>query len=479
METSREFESILAYFKEISAIPRCSGDEKAVSDYLLGFAQSRGIEVRQDEHLNILMKRPASPGREASPTVLLQGHMDMVCVKTEDSDHDFETEGLDLYEEDGFLKARNTTLGADNGIAVAYIMALMASRDLSLPALEGLVTTAEETGMDGAVGLDASDIRARVLVNLDSEEEGVFLASCAGGVNNRIRLPLRWEAPAGMDKAFKLRIGGLTGGHSGADIDKNRANAIKLAGRLLEALDPKRFRLFDAKGGNKRNAIPDYCALWVACSEAESEALAETVRAWEAVFRKESGQVEPDLVIRLEASEPARRILEPRSLRALTDLLRLMPAGIQTMSPGIPGLVESSVNPGVLAFEKDSAVLSSSVRSSVRSLKDEINGRIACLCRLVGADMSLDSDYPEWTYNPHSPVRELMMKTYEEMYGKPASVEAIHAGLECGLLGEKMPGIDMISLGPDMFDVHSTRERLDLASVDRTWQLLKKTLERI
>lgn len=479
MESTKETDRIFEYFHAISRIPRCSGNEKAVSDYLVAFAESRGIEVFQDEYLNVVMKKPASEGYEDAPAVMLQGHMDMVCVKTEDSCHDFETEPLEIIEEEGFLKAVGTTLGADNGIAVALIMAFMAAENLRHPALEGVITTCEETGMDGALGLDGNKLKSKILVNLDSEEEGVFLASCAGGVNNLVRIPIRWEKPLAYEKAFRIRIRGLRGGHSGADIDKRRGNAIMLMGRLFESIEGQKFQVFDLRGGNKRNAIADASEVRISCPESGAEKLEKTLRHLESIFREEFGPAEPDLEILMEEIDLGIRVIEEKSLARLMNLLRLIPDGIQTMSARIPGLVESSTNVGVMRIEGNEILLSSAVRSSTKSLKEEINHRIGKLCRLLEAEMILDADYPEWTYRPDSPVRDIFMDAYEELFEKKAIVGAVHAGLECGFMGEKIPGIDMIALGPDMFDVHSPRERLDMASVERTWLLVKTALEKI
>ena len=479
MEETKAIDSILGYFREICKIPRCSGNEKAVSDFLLDFAERQGMEVIQDDSLNIIMKKPATIGYESSPVLMLQGHMDMVCVKEEKSKHDFESSPLLIEERDGFLSACNTSLGADNGIAVAYMMAIVADKTLKHPALECVITTSEETGMDGVIGLDTKGLKAKTLINLDSEEEGVFLASSAGGINNKVKLHVELENEFDGDCCRKICIKGLRGGHSGSEIDKGRGNAIKLAGRLLSKLDPSGFRLLDIYGGSKRNAIAEHCCIEIVHSSEYAEALDKTINRMEKIFRSELRSTEPELKIEIEEKLKKNGMMDKRSTENLISFLRLMPNGVQTMSADILGLVESSINLGVINKDGNELVINSSVRSSIKSLKDEINGRVGNLCRLLGADMKLEADYPGWEFVLESNIREIMKKTYMNLFGKEPLVQAIHAGLECGFLKEKMPDLDIISIGPDMFDVHSTRERLDIASTERTWQLIVKTLENI
>ncbi|MBK5252446.1 MAG: aminoacyl-histidine dipeptidase [Peptostreptococcaceae bacterium] len=479
MEETKGIDSILGYFREICKIPRCSGNEKAVSDFLLNFAVSHGVEAIRDDSLNIIMKKPATIGYESSPAVMLQGHMDMVCVKTAESEHDFESNPLDIEEMDGFLSARETSLGADNGVAVAYIMAIVADKKLKHPALECVITTSEETGMDGVIGLDTEGLKSKILINLDSEEEGVFLASSAGGVNNQVNMHVSWENAFTNGYCSEICIKGLKGGHSGSEIDKGRGNAIKLMGRLMAELDGRGFRLLSIDGGSKRNAIAGHCRVQVVSSREYADALDEIVVRMEGVFRNELKSSEPELKIEIEEKSIKSVMLDKASMENLVSFLRLVPCGVQTMSGDVPKLVESSINLGVIKTEGNDIIITSSVRSSVESLKNEINGRIGSLCGLLQADMKLEADYPGWEFVSESYIREIMKKTYGQLFGKEPVIKAIHAGLECGFLKEKMPGLDIISIGPDMFDVHSTRERLDIASTERTWQFIVKTLENI
>jgi len=470
---------MLQYFREISKIPRCSGNEKAISDFLLAFARENEIEAQQDESLNIIMKIPASKGYEDAPVVMLQGHMDMVCVKTEESSHDFENDPLKLVEKDGFICAEGTSLGADNGVALAYIMAVAADKSLRHPELECLVTTSEETGMEGVIGLKTEKLNAGILINLDSEEEGVFLSSSAGGVNNITRIDVRRKREPWHECCHEICIKGLKGGHSGAEIDKGRANAISLMGRLLAELDPGVFGIAGIYGGTKKNAIADRCCAEIVSSFESAEGLKETAGRMEKIFKNEFKSVDPELEIQISESSSKRESFDKASAEKLVAFLRLVASGVQTMSKEVPGLVESSINLGLAATNENQIEITASVRSSVKSLKDEINGRVALICSLLGAEMELNSDYPGWEFVSESRIRDVMKDSYMELYGKEPSVEAIHAGLECGFLKEKMPDLDIIAIGPDMSDVHSTRERLDMASAERTWRLLIKTLENI
>ena len=479
MEDKKAMEAIVQYFKDISKIPRCSGNEKAVSDFLLGFAGECGIEAIQDEYMNIIMKIPASEGYEKAPTVMLQGHMDMVCVKTEETVHDFETDPLQLQEKDGFISAVGTSLGADNGIAVAYMMAIAADRELRHPELECVITTSEETGMDGAIGLEIENLKAEILINLDSEEEGVFLASSAGGVNNIVKFDVKRGNGFGNECCNQITIKGLMGGHSGSEIDKGRANAINLMGRFMAELDPDVFGIMSINGGTKRNAIADRCCIEIVSSLESVKALEDKAREMEERFRKEFKSAEPELKIEISKASSNGGTIDKKSMEKLVRFLRLVPSGVQTMSPDVPGLVDSSINLGIIRTRDNQIEIASSVRSSLKSLKDEINGRVALICSLIGAEMELESDYPGWEFVSKSYIRDVMKDAYRELFGKEPSIEAIHAGLECGFLKEKMPHLDIISMGPDMSGVHSARERIDKASAERTWDLLVKTLEKI
>lgn len=471
-------EKVFKYFHEISQIPRGSDDEKRISDYLVDFAKKRNLEVIQEPCLNVIIKKPATPGYEHIPAVILQGHMDMVCVKREGSNHDFSKDPVELWVDGDFLKAKETTLGADNGIAVAMALAIVDSDDLCHPALEILVTVAEETGMDGAGNLIPENLSGKTLINIDSEEEGVMLASCAGGVNNIVKLPVAWTT-ASKETYKKLTIKGLLGGHSGIEINKNRANAIKLMGRVLRALEAEDVEVTAVNGGEKMNAITKFCHATIGYNKSEEAAVCAVIKNMESMFQNEFAAADPGIFFECVDVEKPEQVYGAVTLKQLVSILRLLPNGVQTMNHVISGLVESSNNIGVLTTEADMIVMNNAVRSSVKSLKAEINERIKMLAEMNGATSSLVSDYPEWAFQLESPIRDLMQAVYMDLNGKEMHVDAIHAGLECGLLTEKVGNIDMVSIGPNLYDVHTPEEKLSISSTERVYNFLVEVLKRM
>lgn len=470
-------------FEAVSGIPRGSGYNTKISDFLHNFAKEHGIKVRRDQAENVIMVRDASPGMENCTPVMLQGHMDMVCEKEPGCSHDFTKEGLDLICQDGWISANGTTLGADDGIAIAYIMALMADPDLVCPRIEAVITTDEETGMNGASALDTSDLKAGYLLNIDSEEEGIFLTSCAGGLNCVGTVPISREPYSGW--RVRLSIQGLQGGHSGAEIHKNRINAVVLLGRILQEMEEYGdFRLFHAEGGNKDNAIPaSACAELVLSDQLD-------MRQWSHAFKeisdrctKELCAAEPGILLHVSIdgqSEKQTSIFDAlckESDRRIKDLLFLTQTGVVVMSTRIKGLVESSQNLGIFRLKEQEAVIHVSVRSSITSSKYYLKNRIKRLIELCGGTCEACSEYPAWEYRETSKLREYLSETYEAMFGKKPVFEAIHAGLECGLISEKMPDLDMVSLGPDILDIHTPRERMNVESVKRYYQLIRYLLE--
>ncbi|WP_430884631.1 aminoacyl-histidine dipeptidase [Fusibacter sp. JL216-2] len=489
-------EAVFRHFEALTQIPRESGNEKAVSDYLVEFAKKNKLEVIQEDCLNVIIKKPGTEGYETAPHVILQGHMDMVCVKREDLDFDFNTDPIPVVVEGDFVRTEGTTLGADNGIAVAMAMAILESKDMAHPPLTALITVAEETGMDGVLGLEPDHISGDILINIDSEEEGTLLASCAGGVNNIVKLPIeRKESLAGAYYALKIK--GLKGGHSGMEINQNRASAIKLLGRLLEKLcEHSDLEVIEVSGGDKMNAIAKYAEAVVGLKGQSAEGinlsekdLKALVKNLDEAFKNEYESSDPGIELVVEAlskaslesneSKYAGMALSQTTVDQLVSILRLMPYGVQTMSANIEGLVESSNNIGVLRMREDHIEFSSAVRSSVKSLKEEINGRIQHICNLTGASMELVSDYPEWPYKVESPIREIMKKKWKTLYDSDIKVDAIHAGLECGLLKEKVGDIDMVSLGPNLYDVHTPMEHMSIGSVERIYAFLVEVLKDI
>lgn len=468
---------VFSFFEEITKIPHESGNEKAISNFLVNFAKERNLEVVQDDELNVIIKKPATPGYENVSPVIIQGHMDMVCEKNKDTKHDFEKDPLELRIVEDYVYANGTTLGADNGIAVAYGLAVLDSKDIPHPALEVLITTGEETGMYGAIAVDPKNLDGKILLNIDSEEEGIFLVSCAGGVTNYVTINNQWENT--NNPGLKLEIKGLRGGHSGMEIIKQRGNANKLMGRLLNSISKEvQFNIAHISGGAKNNAIPREAEVILTADNTSIEKIKNIANNTINIFKEELRVEDPD--VKLEISEAkADKQLNCEVTKSIVNFLNLMPNGIQTMSKDIEGLVESSLNLGVISFSEEKVIFESAIRSSVKTLKNEIVDRVETLSKLVGAEMTNDSDYPEWQYEPNSKIRDICIQTYKEITGEEPKVDAIHAGLECGLLKEKMPDVDMISFGPNLYDVHTPQEHMSITSVQNVWEFIQRLLKNI
>jgi len=468
--------SVFRFFEMICAVPHGSGNTKAISDLCCAFARERGLAYSQDSANNVVITAPATPGYEDAPTVIIQGHLDMVCAKAPDCDKDMRTEGLDLFTQGDFLGARGTSLGGDDGIAVAMMLALLDDPTLPRPRLEAVFTADEEIGMLGATALDTSALQGRTMLNIDSEAEGVFTVSCAGGALATLRWSAEFEElPSQM---LHLHMNGLHGGHSGTEIDKGRANANILMGRLLRALSGVcSLRLCALQGGTADNAIACDCRAAVAIDPDDMDAAMQTVQIQSDIFRKEFSQTEESLSVSasFDGEAPCRALTldaSQRIIRALT----LVPNGIQSMSRVIPGLPETSLNLGVLSLNNDGALMRFCVRSSVDSRKEKQLDRLRCVAEVTGAACEISGVYPAWEYLEHSPLRERMTAVYRAQYGCEPKIDAIHAGLECGILAEKLPGLDCVSFGPDIPDIHTERERLGISSVQRTWALLLEVL---
>ena len=471
-----EPQRVFHWFEEICRIPHGSGHTKALSDYLVSFAEKRGLAVRQDALGNVIMKKPATPGYESAPAVLLQGHMDMVCEKEPGCEKDMDTQGLDLAVDGDTVYAVGTTLGADDGIAVAMILALLESEELPHPALEAVLTVDEETGMTGASGIDVSDLRSRLLINLDSEVEGIFTAGCAGGAMSRISLPVKREAFAG--ELCEITVSGLTGGHSGIEIDQGRANADVLLGRVLYAVSrAAAMRMVSVAGGNMDNAIPT-TATAVLMVESREEAAA-ACRAMEAVFRREYAVADGNVTVEISPLQAGPLPMDADSTRRVLTLLQCAPNGVQEMSREVEGMVQTSLNLGILTTTEGGVQASFCVRGNINSQKEMLLHRLELLGEALGGTYSVSGVYPAWEYRADSPLRSLMSEIFAEQYGHAPTVEVIHAGVECGLLADKLPGLDCVSIGPDLTQIHTPRERMHIASVRRTWALVTETLRRI
>lgn len=468
---------VFHFFEEICGIPHGSGNVKAISDYCVAFAKERGLEVYQDEVYNVIIKKPASPGMETAPGVILQGHLDMVCEKNADVDFDFEKDGLRLAVDGDDIHAQGTTLGGDDGIAVAMGLAILDDDSIPHPPLEVLFTTEEETGMDGAQNLDCSKLNAQYMINIDSEEEGVITAGCAGGLKSHAVIPAQWMEYSGTE--YAVEISGLLGGHSGTEIHLGRANANKLMGRLLFALSKDvEFALVHIQGGAKDNAIARDAKAVVVIPQDQCHKAEEIVNACAADFQNEYRACDPKVTVSFSKKETYKgRALTFSSAQKVIYLLLNTPYGVQSMSAELPGLVESSLNLGVVTMDQDSVTLTWAVRSSVSSRKWLINDQLMYMTEMLGGTYTYGGDYPAWAYRSKSLLRDLAVDTYEEMFGKKPQVCTIHAGLECGLFAEKMPQEDMISIGPDIKDIHTPGERLSISSTKRTFDYVCRMLK--
>lgn len=471
-----EPQSVFSFFEEICAIPHGSGNTKRISDYLMDFAAKRGLEAYQDELNNVVIIKEAAPGYEAAEPVILQGHMDMVCEKTPGCPKDMAEEGLDLAVEGDTIYAKDTTLGGDDGIAVAMGLALLDAKDLGHPRLEVLFTVDEEVGMTGADGMDVSMLRARRMLNLDSEAEGIFTVSCAGGCMSKCAMPISREECAWARMA--ITVGGLEGGHSGMEIHKGKGNAAMLLGRVLAAAAKEtELRVVSVYGGLKDNAIPREATAVIAA--ADPNAAAAAVNAMDAALKREYRAADGGVFVECSAACAEGDPMDADSTRRTIALLTCAPNGVQEFSHEIEDLVQTSLNLGVLNSDEGTVNATFCVRSSVESQKQMLRDRLECLMGILGGSVEVSGDYPAWEYRADSPLRELMAEVYREQYGKEPKIEAIHAGLECGLFAGKLPGLDCVSIGPDLTEIHTTREKMHISSVRRVWEMTVEVLRRM
>lgn len=467
-------EKVFYYFEELTRIPRGSGNEKQVSDYLYNLAKGKGWDVIQDKSLNIIIKKPAASGYENAPAVMLQGHMDMVCEKNEGIEHDFEKDPIKLRIADGCIYATDTTLGADNGIAVAMALAVLDDETLKHPALEVLITTDEEVGMTGAEEVDGSLFKSKYLLNLDSEEEGVFISGCAGGCEVTVKVPVKTQNV--NKEAYKLTVKGLLGGHSGMEINKERGNANKILGRvmydLIEDTD-----LVSIKGGSKKNAIPREANAIITVNN--SDAVENKLKYWNEILKNEFSFTDPSINVFMEKLNYKTNPIEKDLYRKAVAAINVTPTGVLSKSTAID-LVISSNNLGVIETDKDYIYMYNNSRSSVETLLTHgFAPSMKQLCDALNIECEIGGYYPGWEYVKDSALRELCKDTYKDVYKKDAKIEAIHAGLECGLLMKKIEGLDAISMGPDTWDVHSPNEHVGIQSVENCYKLVCEILKRI
>lgn len=468
------------YFAALSRIPRCSKHEQNAAKFVLDTAKKLGLQARQDRAGNVVVRKPASAGRERVKSVCLQGHLDMVCEKNAGTVHDFSKDPIELVRKGNLLMANGTTLGADNGIAVATNLAIMEEKSLQHGPLELLFTVDEETGLTGAKSLEPGFVESRTLMNLDSEEEGALYVGCSGGQDTTGTWTVEFEpAPAGL-LPLEVRVTGLQGGHSGLEIDKGRGNALKIITRPLIALGDLGARLSKIDGGNKRNAIPREAQALLLVPKGKMEAAKALIGEWNTIVRAELQSAEPDL--QLTATEPKVRkgsVMKKKYQKQIASVLLALPHGVTKMSADISWLVETSTNLAVITTAGKKVSVATSQRSSVASEIREIAQTVRTIFEMGGAEVTQGDGYPGWKPNMDSPILKLAVKTYEELYGKTPATKAVHAGLECGIIGEKYPGMDMVSFGPTLEGVHSPDEKMHIDTVPKFWNFLTGILKKV
>ena len=478
-----EPKSVFRFFEDISAIPRGSWNERQISDYMVGFAEQRGLNAYQDKALNVIIYKPGTAGYENSQPVIVQAHMDMVCEKNAGTEHDFEKDPLKLVVDGDYIRASGTTLGADNGVGVAYALALLDSDDIAHPPLEVVMTVAEETGLEGAALVEADKLSAKRMINTDSGAEGVFTTSCAGGMRASVCFAIERTDVSDGYSLCQLMLKGMAGGHSGGDIHHERANANILLGRLLYELNEKHdIYLAEIEGGAKDNAIPREARAVLAAHSDELAAIESDATAFTAVLQKEFRNTDPDMHLEFklaaESSAP-RKVLTKKLLDGITAAILLTPNGVQAMDTNTEGMVETSNNLGAIKMTDDEVILTCALRSSVASRKKLIETRIHALAETLGASFSSGSDYPAWEYSADSPIRKTCVETYKEMFGAEPVVTGIHAGLECGVFGGKIPGLDIIAFGPNTPGIHTPDERMSISSIAKVWGFLQEVMKRL
>ncbi len=467
---------VFEYFEEICAIPHGSRNTKAISDYLVNFAKEQGLRYIQDDSNNVILFQEGTCGMENHAPVILQGHMDMVCEKDADCPIDMATQGLDVTHDGRSVYAKGTTLGGDDGIAIAYALAILSDKTIAHPPLEVIITVDEEIGMLGADVIDLSELKGRKLINLDSEDEGIFTVSCAGGATATISLAVERRAVYGP--CIRLAVDGLQGGHSGAEIHKNRANANKVMGEFMSRIQRLMpLCLTSLSGGSKDNAIPRSCSATMVAMGTYLERINGIAEALQAEIREQYD--EPEVTVQaFDVDALGGNGLTTEATAKVIGLLCAAPNGVQAMSEDMPGLVQTSLNLGIAKLgEHFTATFS--VRSSVNQEKQELLDQLKTLAGFYEGVYTQMGEYPAWEYKKDSVLRDTMVEIYRQMYNAEPQVLAIHAGLECGLLGEKLPGLDCVSIGPQMHDIHTSRERLEIASTERVWNFLLKVLQEL
>ncbi|MBR0149651.1 MAG: aminoacyl-histidine dipeptidase [Lachnospiraceae bacterium] len=468
---------VFYYFEEISKIPHGSGNTDAMSDFVVNFAKEKKLKHRRDEKGNVLIVKDASAGYEASDTVMLQGHMDMVCEKNSDAVFDFKKDPLKLCVMDDCIFARGTTLGGDDAIAVAYMLALLEDDELEAPRLECVFTVDEEIGMGGAKAFDVSDIRAKTLINLDHEDEGLFLTSCAGGLRAQLTVPVRFKEKAG--EKYTIVVCGLKGGHSGTEIHKYLANANILIGRLMHYLGTRvKYSVISLGGGMQDNAIPREASMDVLVQEEDISNFEDIIDEFQDIIRNEYRSLEKNIQIYCnDKGLTACQALTQKTQERVIFLLNTMPDGVQKMSPDIHDLVQTSLNLGIIRLDSKQFKATSALRSSVKSEIDALSDKLRYLTETIGGTYEEHGEYPAWEYNPDSRVQKLVKETYDRLFDEEGTLTGVHAGLECGIFARKLPGIDIVAFGPDVLHIHSPKERMSVPSTERVYRLLRELLK--
>ncbi len=475
-----EPKSVWYYFKEILEIPRPSKKEDKIKAYLIDFGKKHNLETLTDEVGNVLIRKPATKGMENRKSVVLQSHMDMVCEKNSDTQHDFDHDPIEVYIEDGWVTAKGTTLGGDDGIGVAAALAILASDEIQHGPVEALFTVDEETGLTGAFGLKPGFLQSEILLNLDSEDEGQLFIGCAGGQDTQAWLPYdKVETPENHE-AFTIKVFGLKGGHSGDDINKNRGNANKILNRFLWENNHKlSIKLHNFDGGNLRNAIAREAFATIMVPAEKADELKKAIETYRNTMKFEFHVTEPDLNITVESCDLPEFVVDNESADLLYNALYACPHGVMAMSADIKDFVETSTNLASVKFQEDEIVITTSQRSSVESRKQSVTNMVTSVFNLAGGRTETSEGYPGWAPNPNSEIVDLTANLYKKLFNMEPEVLAIHAGLECGLIGDKYPGMDMISYGPTIKGAHSPDERMEIESVQKFWDLTLEILKNI
>jgi dipeptidase D len=475
--TNLEPQPLWKHFDRLAAIPRRSTNEAAAREYVRGVAKGAGLETIQDSAGNLIVRKPAYPGRESAPVALLQGHLDMVCEKNESTVHNFDKDPIKVVRDGDWLKADGTTLGADNGVGVSAALAVMESKNISHGPLEFAFTIDEETGLTGASLFQPGLLKSKYFLNLDTEEEGELCIGCAGGVNTTARRKIK-RVPAGNGSAWRIKVTGLHGGHSGVDIHQGRGNALRIMGSVLQdVLEQLPVQLAQVNGGSAHNAIPREAVAVVVLDPSRENELKSRVAAVETVYKTGLGAFDPDLRIVVEKTERPAQVMDANDAKSVAAALASLPHGVLAMSPDVPGLVQTSTNLATIKTNGDMVEIITSQRSAIASSKDLAAHLVATVARLAGFEPEHAGSYPGWKPEPNNDLVRKLQEVHEKLFGKPAKLIAMHAGLECGVIGEKYPGMQLISFGPTIVNPHSPNERVKIPSVQNFWNYLNLILE--